>query len=140
KFNSDAAFELPSKINFDKPGDATLAVTNPGGSLKFFGTTMHVDAGITHLKADNVYFANQCAVHVATGAILSLEGAIEYYNHNGFQSFEDGGTIRQNGDATVDGGVTIAVDHYDWDGNGVPATSTTINDNSSFTINAVDLG
>jgi hypothetical protein len=55
-------------------------------------------------------------------------------------SFTGAGRIRQNGHVSVAGDTTIDVASYDWDGNLVRPSNTTVNQGCTFTINSGTVG
>lgn len=103
------------------------------GTIRVDGTVTVKDNAHARFQAAGIDLRKDLDLYVGAGAQLDVEGEILYQAGG---KYDGPGTFRQNGDATVQGIVTIGVDTFDWDGNLGAPSNTTIQSASRLTIKA----
>ncbi len=118
-------------LDLNGGGDASPA-TLAGGTATLRG---EVDvSGVAHINAP-VIFGSTADVNVASGARLELNNTTSFV---GGGTYAGAGEIQVDGALTINGGTTIDVAIFDWDG-GADDTATIVNNGALFTINSASI-
>lgn len=119
-------------LDLNGGGDVSPA-TLAGGTATLRG---EVDvSGVAHINAP-VIFGSTADVQVASGGRLELNNATSFV---GGGTYAGAGEIQVDGALTINGGTTIDVADFDWDG-GANNSTTVVNNGATFTINSASMG
>lgn len=136
-FRGTWAFNHSAELHFEAgAGTAEFKALSPNGIAEMYADVAVEENARGRIEASQIKFNGQTAVAIAENGVLSLLGRT-YYNGG---KFNGPGTLQQNGDATVDADVEIAVDVFDWDGNQATPSKTDVLNGRKLTITAKNLG